>query len=495
MPRDHVTGHQVPATGRASRAGTCARAGLFAVLGTVLATFGHHAIAEGTVPWRPAGAMAVAQFAAVWPLAHRRCTPTATVACTLATQGLLHLVLSCADGDMRADGLGHATHAGHGTEVAGDGHAWHHAGAAMTLVHVAAALVVAWLLQRADAGMTAALGALRILAGAAVGTLAQALRRAIGDPGGLVPALPGRRPGSSFEAAAPAWDDVLEHSLVRRGPPRREHPPVRHPVPAATGPVLPVSARSSPVSKSTRAAARVARRTALAGAAALTATLALAAPAAAHAEVEADTSRALAENVTLSFVSEAESDSGGFTEVRVVLPEGIAPGDVTLGEAPKGWKLKATSDGYSVAGPALKTGVDAEHKIKVRQLPDAKEIAFKTVETYSDGEVSRWIELPSGGAEPEQPAPVLKLKAAAPGAKPVGPSPSSSTAESPAPGATPSAAESDAAAAGSDTDAKAAEADDSSSTGLIIGGALAVPAVLGGGVWWLVRRRGAASRS
>lgn len=247
------------------------------------------------------------------------------------------------------------------------------------------------------------------------------------------------------------------------------------------------------MSMSIHSAARVARRTALVGAAALTATLALAAPAAAHAEVEADTSQALAENVTLSFVSEAESDSAGFTELRVVLPEGIAPGDVTLDEAPKGWKLKATSDGYSLAGPALKTGVDAEHKIKVRQLPDAKEIAFKTVETYSDGEVSRWIELPSGGAESEQPAPVLKLKAAAPGAKPVSPSPSASATKSAAPSPAPSATESDVAAAGSDADA--AEADAGTSTGVIIGVVLVALAVLGGGAWWLVRRRGAASQS
>jgi hypothetical protein len=59
----------------------------------------------------------------------------------------------------------------------------------------------------------------------------------------------------------------------------------------------------------------------------------------------------------------------------------------------------------AVGGPALKAGVDAEHQIKVRQLPDAEEIAFKTVETYSAGKMSRWIELPSGGDEPEQPAP------------------------------------------------------------------------------------------
>lgn len=210
-------------------------------------------------------------------------------------------------------------------------------------------------------------------------------------------------------------------------------------------------------------------------------------------EVEADKAQALAENVALSFVSEAESASAGFTEMRVVLPKGIAPGDVTLDEAPTGWKLKATSDGYTVAGPALKAGVDAEHKIKVRQLPDAKEIAFKTIEVYSDGKISRWIELPTGGAEPEQPAPVLELKAAAPGAKPVSPSPSPSLAESATPTPTPSATESDIAAAASDTDTQAAEEDDSSSTGVIIGGVLAALAVLGAGAWWLLTRRSATS--
>ncbi|MFF1291699.1 MULTISPECIES: DUF1775 domain-containing protein [unclassified Streptomyces] len=234
------------------------------------------------------------------------------------------------------------------------------------------------------------------------------------------------------------------------------------------------------------------RRIALAGAVALAATLALAAPAAAHVEVEADTAQALAENVTLSFVSEAESTSSGFTEMRVVLPEGIAPGDVTLVEAPKGWKLKATGDGYNVAGPALKAGVDAEHKIKVRQLPDAKEIAFKTIEVYGDGKISRWIELPTGGEEPEQPAPVLKLKAAAPGAAPVSPSPSPTESATPSP--TPSATESDVAATGSDTDTKAAE-EDNSSTGVVIGVVLAVLALLIAGAWWLVKRRATSSEN
>ncbi|MPY52177.1 DUF1775 domain-containing protein [Streptomyces acidicola] len=245
---------------------------------------------------------------------------------------------------------------------------------------------------------------------------------------------------------------------------------------------------------STHPLALAGRRVALAGAAALTATLALASPAAAHVEVEADTPQALAEDVTLTFLSEAESDSAGFTELRVVLPEGIAPEDVTLDEAPKGWKFKATSDGYTVAGPALKAGVDGEHKVKVRQLPDAKELAFKTVETYDDGKISRWIELPTGGEDSEQPAPVLELKAAAPGAKPADPGPSSSpTDETPSP--TPSAAEPSTEATGSESAAKAAEDDEGGSTGLVIGGAVVALAVLGGGAWWLVKRRTAASQS
>ncbi|MFD6289463.1 DUF1775 domain-containing protein [Streptomyces sp. NPDC060205] len=235
------------------------------------------------------------------------------------------------------------------------------------------------------------------------------------------------------------------------------------------------------------------RRAGLTGAAALTAVLALAGPAAAHAEVEADKAQALAENVTLTFVSEAESASAGFREVRVVLPKGIAPADVSLGKAPKGWSFKATADGYVVGGPALKTGVDAEYEVKVRQLPDADEVAFKTVETYSDGEISRWIELPKDGEEAEQPAPLLKLKAAAPGATPIAPSPSASPTPSPTPSA--EGTSSAPATTGAEDGEKAADKkdDDGSSTGLLVGGAIVAVLVVGGGAWWLVKRRASAT--
>jgi uncharacterized protein YcnI len=242
-----------------------------------------------------------------------------------------------------------------------------------------------------------------------------------------------------------------------------------------------------------------ARRVAITGAAALTAVVALAGPASAHAEVEADTPQALAENVTLRFVSEAESAEAGFTELRVVLPEGIAPADVTLGEAPESWKLKATDDGYTVGGPALKAGVDAEYTIEVRQLPDVEEIAFKTVETYSDGVVSRWIELPGAGSDSEQPAPTLELKAAAaPGATSVGTGPSTSPTPSASPSPSPSrsAATATAPAAASGTAADENEdEDEGSSTGWVIGVVVAALAVLGGVVWRVGRRRSGAARS
>ncbi|MFF4259624.1 hypothetical protein ACFY1L_51550 [Streptomyces sp. NPDC001663] len=232
-----MTGHEQRAgAGRASHAGACARAGLFAVLGTVLATFGHHAVAEVTVPWRQLAALIAVQFAAVWPLARRRYAPVATVMVTLAMQGLLHLALSCTDGDTS---MGMPQHAGHMTAATEDGHAWHQAGAAMTTVHTAAALVVAWLLHRADVRMTAALGTLRTLARAASAVVAQVLPRSMADPDRALPRLPDGRTGGFFAGAAQAREGVLEHAVVRRGPPRREHLPILHRPRHVRGRILP----------------------------------------------------------------------------------------------------------------------------------------------------------------------------------------------------------------------------------------------------------------
>ena len=254
-----------------------------------------------------------------------------------------------------------------------------------------------------------------------------------------------------------------------------------------------MSARTTPSARTTRPARTTrAARAAVVAAATLTASLALTTSAFAHVEVEADKPQALAENVTLTFTSEAENDAAGFTSVRVVLPKGIAPADVSLAEGPKGWKLKATADGYAVSGPKLTAGTDAVHKVTIKQLPDAKELVFKAVETYSDGKVSRWIELPTGGAEPEEPAPVLKLKAAAPGAKPISPSPSEPAPASPSPSSEGSASASPTPSQEATAeDAAAKKQDDGSSSGLLIGGIAAVVLLAGGGAWWFTKRKSA----
>lgn len=143
------------------------------------------------------------------------------------------------------------------------------------------------------------------------------------------------------------------------------------------------------------------------------AALALAGAAFAHVEVEAEPAVAGSANAVITFSAEAESDSAGITSVRIVLPAGIAPADVTLAKAPSGWRLAPGTDGYTVAGTALKTGADAVHSITVAALPSATTLVFKALVTYSDGSVDRWIEEPtSSGAEPDNPAPVLTLSPA-----------------------------------------------------------------------------------
>lgn len=224
--------------------------------------------------------------------------------------------------------------------------------------------------------------------------------------------------------------------------------------------------------------------------AAFAAALVTAGPAAAHTEVEAEGARALDQNVELAFSAESESSSAGITELEVILPTGITPADITYGEGPDGWKFALTSRGYTVSGPKLAVGEDAEYVVTVRQLPDVKSLVFKTLQSYDDGQVDRWIELDDTGTEDGHghPAPSLELKAAAPGAKPVTPTPSSeptTAAPSPeptAPTSTPSA----------EPAADSTEDDDGLPLAVPLGiGAAAL--ALGGGAWWLRSRCGSSA--
>jgi periplasmic copper chaperone A len=58
----------------------------------------------------------------------------------------------------------------------------------------------------------------------------------------------------------------------------------------------------------------------------------------------------------------------------------------------------------------LNPGEYQDFGVSVGPLPDdTDQLVFKALQTYSNGEVVRWIQLPSGSEEPEHPAPILTL--------------------------------------------------------------------------------------
>ncbi len=62
-------------------------------------------------------------------------------------------------------------------------------------------------------------------------------------------------------------------------------------------------------------------------------------------------------------------------------------------------------------GGKVAPGTFEEFDVSMGPLPtDTDELVFKALQTYDNGEVVRWIDTaPEGAAEPEHPAPVLKL--------------------------------------------------------------------------------------
>lgn len=122
------------------------------------------------------------------------------------------------------------------------------------------------------------------------------------------------------------------------------------------------------------------------------------------------------------------------TKVQVFFPESQPLAAVSVQPLP-GWsyRVKTTkldqpisSDDGSVTeavsqitwtadskATAIKPGEFDEFNVSAGPLPDSPTMVFKTLQTYSDGSVVRWIESSdAGGEEPEHPAPTLTLAAA-----------------------------------------------------------------------------------
>jgi uncharacterized protein len=68
---------------------------------------------------------------------------------------------------------------------------------------------------------------------------------------------------------------------------------------------------------------------------------------------------------------------------------------------------------WTSTGAGVKPGEFDEFDVSAGPLPEVDEMVFRALQTYADGDVVRWIEpRVEGGAEPDHPAPVLKLAAA-----------------------------------------------------------------------------------
>ena len=175
------------------------------------------------------------------------------------------------------------------------------------------------------------------------------------------------------------------------------------------------------------------KRTAVVAGTVAALTLAIAAPAAAH--VTVGSSNAVQGGYgTVTFKVPNESDQASTTKLEVTLPADAPVASVSVRPVP-GWT--AVTEKSKLATPleaegsqitetvskitwtasgdaAIKPGQFQMFDVSMGRLPKTPQMVFKALQTYSDGTIVRWIDEPTtNGTEPENPAPVLTLAAAA----------------------------------------------------------------------------------
>ncbi|HKY77239.1 MAG TPA: YcnI family protein [Acidimicrobiia bacterium] len=130
----------------------------------------------------------------------------------------------------------------------------------------------------------------------------------------------------------------------------------------------------------------------------------------------------------LAFRVPNERDNAGTTKLEVNLPAEHPFASVSVRPQP-GWtytvekvklatpvkvhdnEISEAATKITWTGGVIKPHEFNEFEVSVGPLPeDVDSITFKALQTYENGEVVRWIEEETpGGAEPEHPAPILKL--------------------------------------------------------------------------------------
>lgn len=177
---------------------------------------------------------------------------------------------------------------------------------------------------------------------------------------------------------------------------------------------------------------RIAATAALAGATVLV----LSGPAFAHVSVSAEGTAAKGGYATVNFKVPNERDNASTTKLEVSFPTDHPLASV-MPQPVDGWTVKVTRSKlakplelhgekiseavskvtWTATGKGVEPGFFQKFPLSVGQLPeDTDELVFKALQTYSNKEVVRWIEVRKDGSEePDNPAPVLALSAATEG--------------------------------------------------------------------------------
>ncbi|MEV6181313.1 YcnI family protein [Streptomyces sp. NPDC052016] len=177
-------------------------------------------------------------------------------------------------------------------------------------------------------------------------------------------------------------------------------------------------------------------RLAAAAAVAGSAVLVLSSPAFAHVTVQPEGTAAKGGYAVVNFRVPNERDNASTTQLEINFPTDTPLSSVLPQQIP-GWKIAVTKSklakplevhGRQVSEAVSKVTWTAEDKgiqpgymqqfpVSMGALPEnADQVVFKAIQTYSNKEVVRWIEVQEKGAEePENPAPVLELSDASDG--------------------------------------------------------------------------------
>ncbi|MFI2641675.1 YcnI family protein [Streptomyces sp. NPDC018610] len=172
------------------------------------------------------------------------------------------------------------------------------------------------------------------------------------------------------------------------------------------------------------------------GALAGTAVLAVSVPAFAHVTVQPEGAAAKGGYAVVDFKVPNERDNASTTKLEVNLPADHPLASV-MPQPVDGWKIQVTKSTlakplemhgkkiteavtkvtWTADGKGIEPGYFQKFPLSLGALPeDTDQLVFKALQTYSDKEVVRWIEVQQKGQdEPDNPAPTLRLTAAADG--------------------------------------------------------------------------------